>query len=221
MPIDLRYAAFPAVPIVAFSTWDPTLNPTLFTYSNGNLTALRNNVSSGNNKATRSTSSRSSGKLMFELTCVADASRVYFGFGCNVSWPLDGSALGGDTNTNSTAMLTDFNRQQYNGASISGVVFGSVVAAADVCTCAVHFGAGTGGGPLFWWRKNATGNWNGSVGADPATDTGGIDIGAFSPAITGPFFILCEPSTNGDGFTLNVGASAFTDTLPAGYAAWG
>src|SRR5262245_19576323 len=59
-------------------------------------------------------------------------------------------------------------------ASLGGLASG------DVINIAIDLGA-----RRAWFRKNGTGNWNGSGTADPVTNTGGLTIssGTFTPAV--------------------------------------
>jgi hypothetical protein len=69
------------------------------------------------------------------------------------------------------------------------------------------------------WVKNVTlaGNWNATVGADPATGTGGITFasGSFSPAMA------TGSSSVGVGVTGNFGNAAFLlGAAPSGFGGW-
>lgn len=64
----------------------------------------------------------------------------------------------------------------------------------------------------IWFRKNG-GNWNNSGTADPATNTGGLD----TSAITGTLYAAVTVFSNGDQFTANFGASAWTYAPPSGF----
>lgn len=66
------------------------------------------------------------------------------------------------------------------------------------------------------WVRNGSGDWNDDPAADPATDTGGIDIGALD-GLT--LFPIVQASANGT-LTCNFGGSAFDQPVSAGYTAW-
>lgn len=70
----------------------------------------------------------------------------------------------------------------------------------------------------LWVRKGA-GNWNNSGAADPATNTGGLDISALNIAANR---VLITPSftNSGSQITLNAGQSAFSQTKPSGFSSW-
>lgn len=72
---------------------------------------------------------------------------------------------------------------------------------------------------LWWGRLGASGQWNGSGSADPATGVGGISL---TPNAGQPYVIASTMEvTAGSGqITMNAGASAFVGALPSGYSAW-
>lgn len=72
--------------------------------------------------------------------------------------------------------------------------------------------------PHCWFRDNA-GNWYGTAaGANPATDTNGIDISGIAPI----FPVYCGRNTfSGSVGTINTGATSFFNTAPAGSKGWG
>lgn len=68
---------------------------------------------------------------------------------------------------------------------------------------------------LIWVRLGAAGNWNNTVGANPATLTGGLAIpfGGGVPA----YCVMSGNNANPSGaITANFGDSAFTGTAPGG-----
>lgn len=67
---------------------------------------------------------------------------------------------------------------------------------------------------LIWFKDITAGtNWNGTVGADPATGTSGLTIqsGTFVPAVVFTQFSSAQA-------TYNFGASGFTGSVPSGFA---
>jgi hypothetical protein len=68
-----------------------------------------------------------------------------------------------------------------------------------------------------WFRPNG-GNWNGSGTADPATNTGGWDISALNP--NAGMFAAVSIGTTSASATANFGASAFSRSVPSGFAGW-
>lgn len=67
-----------------------------------------------------------------------------------------------------------------------------------------------------WLRLGGTGNWNNNISANPATNTGGLNISGLPDACPAGY---CAGAA--DVMTFNFGASAFTGTPPAGFnAGW-
>jgi hypothetical protein len=74
------------------------------------------------------------------------------------------------------------------------------------------------GNRLIWFRNNTlSGSWNATGGSanNPATGTGGISVSAI--VSTGLFALACWTGT-GDTQTANFGGSAFSYSVPAGFA---
>jgi hypothetical protein len=70
---------------------------------------------------------------------------------------------------------------------------------------------------LVWARNGASGNWNGSTTANPATGVGGVSL-AWSG---GPGYGLYACASGGGGggvVTANFGASAFVGAVPSAFA---
>jgi hypothetical protein len=86
----------------------------------------------------------------------------------------------------------------------------------------------------IWFKSSVVGgDWNNIGGADPATNTGGIDITFWltdnaDATANGraPIFLFCAPQDpavpglTGYGITMNVGASAYAITPSAGFGNW-
>jgi hypothetical protein len=74
------------------------------------------------------------------------------------------------------------------------------------------------GAKLIWFRRTASGNWNGNVANDPGTGVGGVNIAAIT-ATTLPAFALVAMATGTAGnVTANFGGSAFSGSPSSGYA---
>jgi hypothetical protein len=68
------------------------------------------------------------------------------------------------------------------------------------------------------WYRAGGGNWNGSGTANPATNTGGIDISTLNP---GPYFAANSLGTTvGETYTVNFGATAYSFAAPSGFGNW-
>jgi hypothetical protein len=64
------------------------------------------------------------------------------------------------------------------------------------------------------------GNWNNNAAADPAANTGGIDISYFSQTRLAPMGMFIDGSgASGAKWTFNFGATAFAGIVPSGFAA--
>lgn len=193
---------------VATITWDAAKKAANITLSNGNLTGslATTTIYAG---MLGSGSGRSTGKYYFELTITAlipDGQGVGFG---NASTDL--SAIGGGTQ--------DSVQWRANGQvrSFNSPLTGSPIqtfAAGDILAIAVDFTAG-----LAWFRSNNSTNWNNNGSADPATGVGGFNINENS-LNAGPYFPMTTLEINGDTFTANFGATAYTLTAPSGFGNW-
>lgn len=187
-----------------------TLNPidkdSSINLSNVNLKATR--VTAGSSWCSvRSTTSHSSGKYYYEwMPNEFSGSFIGAGFG-NAAASL-ASYLG--SSADSIAIVTDGNVYKSAGATatLSGIAEG------DLICIAIDLGA-----DLFWCRKGA-GNWNNNGSANPATGVGGIALpsGLTSGAVFAGLSVQTGPN---DAGTANFGGSAFGQTPPSGFSAWG
>ncbi|RUX93794.1 MULTISPECIES: hypothetical protein [unclassified Mesorhizobium] len=171
--------------------------------SNINLTATALSAGSSTVKTTNSYSG--SEKLYFEWT--VNSSGSFFGAGFGNSSAVLASLLGIDAN--GIAIYNDGNvyKNGSSAGSIGALTIGNIV------PIAIDRGAN-----LFWCRKGA-GNWNNNGSADPATGVGGIALP--TGMTSGSFFAGLSLSGAGDQGTVNLGASAFNQTPPSGFSAWG
>ena len=172
------------------------------TLSNGNLTATRN--ASGRGLAV-SKDPKSKGKHYLEFT-IGTTSASGDGWGlCQTN--ASANDVSG-TGTKCFAVFPD--GSVYVNGSAAGNI-GTTLANGDKVRCAVDFDNGKG-----WFAKNG-GNWNNSGTADPATNTGGITLlnRGLAPCIA---FGNTASAANS---TINLGASAFTYSVPTGFdSAW-
>jgi hypothetical protein len=67
------------------------------------------------------------------------------------------------------------------------------------------------------WIAKGAGNWNGDATANPATNTGGIDISALVASGRPWFIIGCAGALATPVFTLNSGGSAFSRSVSSGF----
>jgi len=83
----------------------------------------------------------------------------------------------------------------------------------DRICCAIDLDA-----RLVWFRKNG-GNWNNSGTANPATGIGGLAVQATIALAPFVYFDVAAGTTS-DTCTINLGATAFAQTAPAGFGNW-
>lgn len=196
-----------------------TLNPAdksvAITLSVGNLTATRNLFEASRWVSARATTSKSTGKPYFEATALSnsDASHaVVVGLAlaafnvddgasqCVLGFDLAGASVGYDSGDGTIQV-----GRALLATAAPWISAGVVVQIASDLTA--H---------LFWARV-VGGLWNGDGAADPATGVGGLTIpsGSLIPAVS------AFNTSPADSIRVNFGQSAFTGTVPAGFAAWG
>jgi len=199
-----------AATLVAFSFTSDD-NPTVWNsgdmsanvvLSGGNLTAAANSTANG---GVRATSSRTTGKVYFEVTTGGTIGNAGVGIGTASSSLTTGSANEAYLNVgNGTVFI--------NGAS-PGIASGAFASGNTACV-AIDFG-----NARIWWRLNNN-VWNNNGLNDPGTNVGGFDISAVFPA-NAAFPLLVFVSNNTTTFTANFGAAAFLYPMPTGFSAWG
>jgi hypothetical protein len=186
------------------TTWNPSDKSTNVVLASGNLAA---STATNTNEGVRSTSSKASG------------AKVYF----EVSW---GNSTGGNNGcgiATASASLTTLASAGTGGAIvynsgtiyINGTTSGINIGIIQLSTICFAIDLVNN---RFWARKGA-GNWNNSGTANPATNTGGIDISGLF-ASTAAFGAATFNSTVGTA-TVNFGATTFNQTIPSGFSAWG
>jgi Collagen triple helix repeat (20 copies) len=165
--------------------------------SGGNLVA----TVIGGGGGVRTFDAHNSGKYYFEITyTTVNTNSLSCGIGL-ASTNL--TALGaGAANVARTTGLIIVNGVG-SGSSIGVITPGSVVGIAVDLTA-----------QLIWFRLGASGNWNGSGTANPATGAGGVSISAISSGLLYPLMT----GASGDAVTANFGASAFSGAVPLGFA---
>lgn len=193
---------------MAFSSFNPA-TVTDVTLSGGNLTASHDNTSTAGAKTAET---KDTGKYYFEITIntiTGDASQA-------------GLLLASGSYADMIAQQNCFTvikaasgRIIANGGN-SGFQLGTL-ADGDVIACAIDFTNEKG-----WLRKSPSGDWNGTPGDDPATNTGGIDLSGplIGLATFGPAIAFGGTGTGAtEQFTANFGATAFVGTVPSGFTA--
>jgi hypothetical protein len=187
---------------MANATWNPADLINVVLSGTNNLTASKT-VANNNNGAVRTDIRNSSGKYYFEYTCTT------WGFGVAVGVANQACTLStvGPNQINAAAL-------QFNGAvSVNstnpGVSFGTR-ANGDIVSVALDLDH-----LEIWFRIAPAGNWNNSGTANPATNAGGVSLAAIGTPLYGLYDHQGITST----ITANFGDSAFSGTVPVGFAA--
>jgi hypothetical protein len=185
------------------TTWNPADKSANVTLSNGNLTAQGTNSSDG---GVRSTTSQTSGKFYFEVTWLSATGGVDAGCGIATSaavlTSMGSTALG-------IALVYQSGAIYVNGTN-TGISIGTNTAPVCIALDLTN--------SRIWFRIGG-GNWNNSGTANPATNVGGINISALFPTNAAFAAVTVQNTTN--TYTVNFGASAFAQTVPSGFTAWG
>lgn len=178
-------------------TLDPAYNTANITLSNGNLTLTSRVANSW--FPSRATVSFGTGKIYFEVTCnTSNAGATQVGVVNASATPSnyigDANGLGYQSGGNVV----------YNGSALSNI--GTWTTGDTICV------AYDLGNKKVWFRKNG-GNWNNTTD-NPATNTGGFSAaGVFGGTV---YPAACAYSS-GDQLTVNFGATAFAQAVPAGF----
>ena len=198
---DETFTLTGAAPVVAYTTLNQSDKSGTVALSNGNLTAAFSgtNVFAG----VRAVNSASSGKYYFEAK--ADIKSSFMMAGLAKSTHTFSSGAGLDANLSVAYWATA-------GVYLNNTDILPIPAASqgDVICIAVDLDA-----RKLWVRING-GNWNNSGTANPATDVGSMNISS----LTGALYPLAGFYTNGNQWTFNFGASAYTYSKPSGFSDW-
>jgi len=204
-------AAAAAPPVLSYPTWSsaPADKDTGIVLSNGNLTVGSTVGSAGGVRATRG--GASGGKYYYEVSFLGTTSGSNTGCGIITasnsitSWAAAGT--GGLINLNFSS------GQIYYAGSPTGVTLGSLFASHTICNAIDLVNN------RFWARIDA-GNWNGSGTANPATNTGGIDISSIFAGVAAYPAASMQAAVNPCS-TANFGATSFAFTMPSGFSSFG
>lgn len=190
---------------MATTTWNPSDKNTGVTLSNGNLTATNNN--NVQPQGVRAVDEQSTGKFYWEYVFnttnnVCDAVGI-----CSASCPLN-TQMNFSSGQGYAVVVPYTGGQIYNSgsspAALGTISNGSLIGVAVDCTAR-----------QIWFRLGASGNWNNSGTANPATGTGGIVLSNFS----GPVYPLGQVASTNSQITANFGATSFTGAVPSGFTA--
>jgi len=184
-----------------FSTWSTTDKAAAILLSGCNLVATDPSSATA---GVRGTKSHNSGKWYFEITKDTDlGSLTYIGFA------TAGQVLTAANSTNAFCCLPNPSNSiwYHNSFPFACDSFGGAASFALDLTA-----------NLAWYALGC-GIWNNNGAANPATGIGGFDISvvfAGNPAF--PYVLF---DVNALTIALNVGASPFGCTVPAGFSPWG
>jgi hypothetical protein len=196
------------------TTWDGGTKNSNVALSGGNLVATQNSAS-GTWCDVRSTSSMNSGFVYFEFTETAydGTNGIIVGLGDSSLGTANGVFPGNDTSSHSSGFHLGTGDIYFDNGGNTGQPAGPAGATGHVIGVACDFNRG------LMWAKDITagGNWNADAAADPVAGTRGA---AIPPQDQFIFFAGVRTGGSSDAVTLNVGATAFTGTIPTGYSAW-
>jgi len=188
-----------------------TLNVT-DTLTNNNLTwhDLNPTNSTSNYDGVLSFRAHSAGKYYVEVTVNTIGTEYAVGFG-NVSAIVNASPTWLGSTLNGVGWWIDVGDGGVYCGSGSALATIATVAAGNVARVAIDLDH-----KMFWGALNG-GNWNLNPAANPATNTGGINIGTVN---AGPYYFILDGRQNTLVMTADFGASAFAFTPPAGFVNW-
>jgi hypothetical protein len=183
-------------------TWNPDDKSVNITLSNGDRLATKN--AAGGWEGVRSTLSYVSGKKYFEIEASVVAANMCLGLGT----PNSGF-------TNYLGLSVEGAAISPNGAFFTGSASGGngpSYAAGDRLQFAADLTAN-----LIWLRKNGTGLWNNSAGADPDTGVGGL---AIVLGLTDEKFIQTNVYDASNSSLICADEAHQLYPAPAGFTAW-
>lgn len=190
------------------TTWNAS-DKTNITLSGGNLTATNAGAVAGGVRSTSSHAIGGGGKYYFEFTGITmSSSNAGLGM-ANATWTLTGTS-----NSNNIISHVTFGAvRDGNGGSLS-LSDGSP--SGHTLSIAVDFTLNK-----VWWRIDGNG-WNNAVigSQDPANGIGGQALAGPAFPSTTAMFIAAALVAGSEAATLNVGATAFTQSVPSGFVGW-
>jgi hypothetical protein len=191
------------MPNTTWSTTDKTANITL---SGADLIAT---CGAAADNACRVAHGQQSGKYYVEgVFTVFAGSQSSFGAARGDAVLTGTNSIG---STSNKALLVYKNGQIWKNGANTGLTLGAI-AAGTIIGMALDLD-----NDRAWLRQGAAGNWNGSGLATPATPSTGTDISGTRQGPAFAFFAAMSANANLDSCTINVGDSAFTGAVPAGF----
>lgn len=184
-----------------------TLNNTVganVTLSGGNLTYVSTSATTA--CSARSTTSKSTSKVYFEVTVVT-VGDCFIGIGTSAFSDASSPGVPG-WYTNSYGWRQN-GQLFYNASGIS------VPSAAWASSHVLAFAVDLAGQKLYLNDLTGTDGWNNGSG-NPGAGTGGYSITGVSGALNA---IIADYNSTGK-FTFNFGGSAFSGSVPSGFVSW-
>lgn len=214
----------PSAPITTFATTASTaatiwnsidVSPTI-ALSGGTLIATSSVTSP---QTVRSTTSKTSNKVYFEITATNLTTNFAVGI-ATAAYALNNfTGLGSDANSVGFYPSLPATQIAINGTrSPGGLTVGNPDTSGAVISVAIDFTH-----HLIWFsstQMQADGHaWNNLIlaSANPATSTGGISLAAIS---ANPYFVAFNTLDSGSIALVNFGTSTFSHAVPSGYSGW-
>jgi hypothetical protein len=188
---------------MANTTWNPSDLANVTLSGTNNLTISAASANGG----VRTIQGWTTGKFYFEYTCTAITGANVIGVANAgaVLTAVAGSGVGGAViNISGQIAINNTTVLATLGTISNGTVVGIAL---DLIN------------QQIWFRLGAAGNWNGSSGANPASNTGGFSIAPLVAAAQAIFGLFATVSAATPTITANFGDTAFTGTVPAGFTA--
>jgi hypothetical protein len=191
---------------MANTIWNPAdlLNVTL---SGGNLVATDSVAINGGVR----TVDRQliGGRFYWEQTLPANSGTL--GVGVADPWAILGGASGAYSSTLDVCFAWATGGSIWRHGSSIGVTIGTLTSGGIV---GIAWAADLS---QIWFRLSPSGLWNGVASADPATNSGGIDLTVLGGRNTALYPVALFGTTGVRQVTANFGDSAFSGTVPSGY----
>lgn len=192
-----------AGPSLPTTTFDPTFGSAWL--SNGSRTVTGNTIP--NYPLARSSTTKSAGKYYFEVASPGSAINVLGVITPSVPFGTTGTYT---TNTGVTLLQKNGLGWRDGASSTSGI---STIAGATY-----FMGIAVDLDNRKVWIKSPTSDWNGTTGADPATNTGGFVFGT-GIAVGADIHAAASP-IGANPLTINFGASTYQLGAPSGFSNW-
>jgi len=173
----------------------------------------------GTYNGARSTMQKNSGKWYFEITKHLQVT-PYDVIGILTVAGTYTNMVNDWTNSLSDRAFYNPNYDALIGPSGSspGINLGGTTAPSDPVTIGIAVDLDN---DQIWFRYCPSGNWNNSGTANPATNTGGVNISALNTTTVSPAIGFNGSASSGEIFTGNFGASTFSSAVPSGFnAGW-